>query len=779
MAYTYDEFGTPVWIDDEEERKRREQEVLKTQTVETRGDGTQTVTTEETFPTITQPVAAAEMTPPSVQPVAVAPVPVVRQPAVQGAPSVAPVAPQGFDQGAYTAQMESGNRPNIGYHNPQRSTAYGTYGITAPAYQDVQRANPQFAGRDITSLTPEEQKAAYNTYTNLNAQALQRLGVEPTEANQRLAHFLGARGAADYINHGYISPRAAAANGGEERVRQIAEQRLAGGNAPASGASEPYAGAGRGVMGMPQAVPGAGVQVATGQGVKGTPTSTEQSVEQFSAIQTDPLKLLQFREDKNQPEWLRQWAGSEASDLLKQEVEKKRAQETAKTLIASSAQGDRQAANTIAKELQNQDGSWLKMILLGFVSPQLAGEEAIKLGFGNKWQTTTDENGKPALIQVNARGLPLKGFTADGKEIPTNELVAYAGGKRNLDIVGGTYVNDATGEVGRVVTDKNTGKSYIQTDTGMKAMTGFRPQSSTGTLADMRTRSLQDLNIKLQGKGVEEAMQILRPYNQNLVQNGFAPIQPAEVGISVPQVGAGQIPQAPSAGAPAPVAPQQARPAQPVAQPAVPGAPMPAAPQPVIQQPQGAGLGGRPTGPQMAAAAEGQKKATTVTMDAAATEVAKSPDTANMIKSIGKAVKILDSGEHNIGSYGSTIVGRGPIAQTIGNIAETKDARNTKTVMDTVNKLAADGLKALGSNPSTVDLEFWTKFKPDAASDPQFTKEWIESRSSDLQRRVNYARQQLNMEPVFAKEQDTAAYQWLKKNPTDPRAAAIRERLGL
>lgn len=757
MAYTYDEMGNPTWVDDEEERLRREREQ-------------QLIANAQ--PAIPQPAAAAEMTPREVAPTVVAPV------AVAPARAAAPVAPQGIDQSGYIAQMESGNRPDIGYHNPSKGTAYGTYGITAPAYQDVQRANPQFAGKPITSLSPEEQKAAYDTYTNLNAQSLQRLGVEPTEANQRLAHFLGARGAADYLNHGYISPAAAQANGGIERVKQIAEQRLAGGMAPASGASEPYAGAGRGIQGMPQAQPSAGVEVATGQGVKGTPLSTEQSVEQFSAIQQDPIKLLQFREDKNQPEWLRQWAGATASDLLKQEVEKKSAQETAKQLVTSAAQGDRQASNTIARELQNQDGSWLKMILLGFVSPQLAGEEAIKLGFGNKWVNTTDENGKPALVQVNARGLPLKGYTADGNAIPTEQLVAYAGGKRNLDIVGGTYVNDATGEVGRVVTDKNTGKSYIQTDTGVKPMTGFRPQSSTGTLADMRTRALQDLNIKLQGKGVEEQMQILRPYNQQLVSNGFAPIQPNEVGIQVPQVGAQQIPAAQPTAA-APVAPQQVAPAA-VAQPAVLGAAPAVTPQQVpAAAPVGTGLGGRPTAAQIAAAAEGQKKAATVTMDAAATEVAKSADTASMIKSIGKAVKILDSGEHNIGSYGAGIVGRGPIAQSIGNVFETKDARNTKTVMDTVNKLAADGLKLLGSNPSTVDLEFWTKFKPDAASDPQFTKEWIESRSNDLQRRVNYARQQLNMEPVFAKEQDTAAYQWLKKNPTDPRAAAIRERLGL
>ena len=64
--------------------------------------------------------------------------------------------------------------------------------------------------------------------------------------------------------------------------------------------------------------------------------------------------------------------------------------------------------------------------------------------------------------------------------------------------------------------------------------------------------------------------------------------------------------------------------------------------------------------------------------------------------------------------------------------------------MDTVNKLAADGLKALGSNPSTTDLEFWTRYKPDINSDPAFVKEWIQSRSQDLKRRLGYAEKQMS-----------------------------------
>jgi len=110
--------------------------------------------------------------------------------------------------------------------------------------------------------------------------------------------------------------------------------------------------------------------------------------------------------------------------------------------------------------------------------------------------------------------------------------------------------------------------------------------------------------------------------------------------------------------------------------------------------------------------------------------------------------------------------------------------------MDTVNKLAADGLKTLGTNPSTVDLEFWTKFKPDASSDPQFVKEWIESRSADLKRRLGYAGTQqqqggrggpaptVTPQPKLSKE-DTKALEWARSNPNDPRAKEIKQRLGL
>lgn len=283
---SYDPFGNPVYSESEEERRKRQEEerkraekeaqradnaVAHEHKVTTYENGSKTVETKQEIPAgqrVPGPVAPGQET-------------AINKP------------PMDANQ-AYTAQMESGGRSNIGYHNPSKGTAYGTYGITAPAYAEIQKNNPKFAGRPITSLSPEEQSEAYQTLTRVNQGQLNRLGVEPTPANQRLAHFLGATGAANFLKTGQISPQAAAANGGLEKALQIAQQRLAGTMGPGYGeraknllarglnaiipsaqageVPRQEAGAGRGnYAGQPQAQPGEGVQVATGYGVQGTP----------------------------------------------------------------------------------------------------------------------------------------------------------------------------------------------------------------------------------------------------------------------------------------------------------------------------------------------------------------------------------------------------------------------------------------------------------------------------------------------------------------------------
>jgi hypothetical protein len=217
---------------------------------------------------------------------------------------------------------------------------------------------------------------------------------------------------------------------------------------------------------------------------------------------------------------------------------------------------------------------------------------------------------------------------------------------------------------------------------------------------------------------------------------GFTPLTPEQMGINRNGELIGQQqPQTPQIQQPPGMAGQGQQPAP---QPQAQQQPMPQGPvNPAQVQQQPAGQPG--TGAQLKAQREGQQTVITE----AAKQVAASADTQNMLNSISKITGLLDSGEHNVGSVLSGAVGRGPIAQAIGSQFETIDAKNTKTILDTVNKLAADGLKALGSNPSTVDLEFWTRYKPDGSSDPAFVREWIQSRSEDLKRRLGYAGSQM------------------------------------
>ena len=276
------------------------------------------------------------------------------------------------EQMAYTQRMESGNQPNIGYHyapdaeGQRKSSAYGAYGLTAPAYQDVQRANPAFAGRPIESLTPQDQQAAMQTYTGLNAQSLQRQGVEPTEGNVRLAHFLGAKGAADFLSTGAISPAAAAANGGEERVRQIAQQRLAGGNAPASGAAQQGAVAPTPVaptVPSPYALSTGqtGMGLSAPAGMAGPAVDKEHPATQaISAYQAafgatnggkDTTPLLQLKNDTTQPMWIRERAGQQAAELTERNLAIHAAIPVARQLVEASQAGDAKASNTIAKTM--------------------------------------------------------------------------------------------------------------------------------------------------------------------------------------------------------------------------------------------------------------------------------------------------------------------------------------------------------------------------------------------------------------------------------------------
>jgi len=768
MAAQYDQLGNYLgdWETEEERRKREEElanRTVSTQEITTYGDGTvERTTTEEMAPAI--------------QPVAIKP--------VQQMPVAQPVSPETFQR---MVQVESGGRDFTAQGQPVTSPKGALF---AAQVMPQTAAQPGFGVRPAQAQTPEE----YN-----------RVGQEYHQA--MLKQFGGDEQKA-----------AAAYNAGPGRVQQAeAQAQQTGGSWTDYLPKEtmqylgkvfnnliPSAEAGT----LPQAPAQAQPQqtraqqqmaIVTGQAQaqpsQAAPTSTT-GIEAYQTAQDDPMKLLALRNDEKAPAWIRERAGARAYELMSTEIQQKQGADQAKSLLTAAAQGDRKASNTIARELQNQDGSWLKMILLGFISPQLAGEEAVKLGFGNKWTQGYDAQGNAALIQVNAKGLPLKGYDSKGTELSAESLPAYmTGGKRNLDIVGGTYVNDKTGEVGRVVTDKNTGRSYIQTDAGMKPMSGFRPQSSTGTLADMRSRAIQDLNIKLQGKGVEEQMQILRPYNQMLVQNGYPAVQPAEVGINVPQIGggtaapAGQAPQA--AG---PVAPTQAA-AAPQAAGGVAAAPrMPTAPAQVAQA--GAGMGGRPTGPQMESAAAGQKKFATDTAE----DLAKVQ--ANQTKNEQTSDYLLAKMDELITHPGFSVSVGATVQPYFQHIPGTDKADWYSRFSEVKGQTFLQAFETLRGGGQITEAEgkaateALTRMKT-SQSEKEF-KAAADDFMNTVKRSVDRNRAKLGQEPKYGVKpeteisaekregkakpmsaEDRKALEWVRNNPDDPRAAEIKRRLGL
>jgi hypothetical protein len=131
----------------------------------------------------------------------------------------------------YLQKNESGSNPNIGYHfapdqqGQRKSTAFGAFGITQPAYKDIQQADPYFRNRSIESLSLDEQRRAQNTLNTVYTKQLGAYGLEPTTGNILNANFLGAKGLSEFRRTGAISPAAAAANGGEENVRRIIAER--------------------------------------------------------------------------------------------------------------------------------------------------------------------------------------------------------------------------------------------------------------------------------------------------------------------------------------------------------------------------------------------------------------------------------------------------------------------------------------------------------------------------------------------------------------------------
>ena len=435
MAYQMDQFGNVIGeYESEEERRAREQKELddtavQTQEIKTYGDGTQEVVTKQEIPPELQRQQAAYQ---------------------QTVAQVAPVAQVSPDQAAYTRQQESGNNPNIGYHFPadaqgkRQSSAFGPYGITEAAYKDIAKQDPTLA-KPITQWTQEEHDRGYNTLVGRNQARLTQLGIDATPGALQLSHLLGPDGAAKFLKTGQVSEQAAAANGGAERLKQIAQGRFAGAPSASSGAAQPAQ--------QPQAQPQMGPvspeqaeqqantlsqqlqQLAESQKPQQAPNSFDEfgtpvfspaqanldmHLSNYQTIQSSPDDLLNFSKDSTLPEWLKDRARNTAADLIIEQRNDARAQKEAAELDE----------NKIAKLMRERrgEGSRVKgMLYAAFGLKDLANEELYKLGIGT--DKADNINGEPVIVKVAANGKAIDGINAlTGQELTTKEIATYNSG---------------------------------------------------------------------------------------------------------------------------------------------------------------------------------------------------------------------------------------------------------------------------------------------------------------------------------------------------------------
>jgi hypothetical protein len=444
-----------------------------------------------------------------------------------------------------------------------------------------------------------------------------------------------------------------------------------------------------------------------------------------------------------------------SSQALNINLTEKKKLEDQRLIERAFVQNDPRAQNQVMRDMRkdNAEGSYVKAVLFQALGlHDLSQQEQQKLGGGTKITQAILDN-THYTVERNGQGAITKAWDASGVRADDSTLSklnssATPQGTHQYGFAGGIHIVPTTGEQLMPRTNSITGQTEFVHMTGANAGTvyGGNEVPMPQAIPTAAAKATNAANIGIAAAGPRAANTYTGKFGAEhggpvTAQGGVAnpaPL-PSQVGTTIP---GGAVQPA----VPAPVARPavQAPTARPVAPTAAVTAPT-AQPAPVAN----AGNEIPPFNPavetraQYANRIKAQGEAQKVIGRKAGEVASAAPDIESQIKDINNAVKILDSGEHNIGPGLSVIQGRGPVAQAIGGQLETKDQQNTNMVMDTVNKMAATGLKSLGSNPSTADLKFWTENKPKSDSNPEFVKMWIENAKGKLERSLEFNKKQV------------------------------------
>lgn len=300
----------------------------------------------------------------------------------------------------------------------------------------------------------------------------------------------------------------------------------------------------------------------------------------FTEASNDISKLDQLRKDETLTKEQRMLAGKQAQELLTRELGPVKAKEE----VANMSEME------IARLLKSksEEGSWGKLLLLGFVSPTLAAKEAAKLGLNDQWSTGRDEDGNPVLIKTRD-GVPVEGISgATGKKLSAKELLSAAGsapGKVKPDV--SMQDVEKGGQAGRVVTTydaQNRPRTMVESGGKMFPYDStWKPRAISTAAAKVDYQLTSDLYKKHSGnvidmlKDYETIRGPLTPEGRNefFQKYGYGSTLPAA------QQTPGAAPATTASGAVAQPITQPGAVAQPITQSAAPAAPVvPGAPAP-------------------------------------------------------------------------------------------------------------------------------------------------------------------------------------------------------
>ena len=609
--------------------------VAEKQETTTYADGSQTQRITREIPG-----QAQEPQPPRAEPIVAGPiVPVSDRRGFQPPPPVVtpqmqPV-PAGSDYNARVAQMESGGNPNIGFHDPKKSSAYGKYGITDRAWQSIQQSNPALRGIDKTQATPEQMEMAMNTLTQNNGRALQQFGVPVNPNTLAAAHFIGARGLANYLRDGTISEKAARVNGGYDKTRRIIESRLAGipisQVSPGTGRPETRSIAGEvapvapvapgavnpngdpnpaavitpgtgsypvanvDITGQAPVAPSGSAGAQADQVYQGADTtaaapapsagvSSAEAIQRYQDLQNDPIGLFALREDSTVPEFIRKRAGDRVADLLQQQKRTGEATQAVQNMVAS---GDTAGmARVMASGGKDEFKVLMRSMFLRMMGANKAADEELsKIGYGNSAEIGINAKGQRASIERDAAGRVIGGTTEDGTALTAAQAIGYSGSSKDKGVAGQTRVRDSKGTEWTQVPTKQGMEFYD--NAGRRGVPDGKtvPISVGGDVELQGQLRRQQLDLKLQYAPLEKVGDIIA---EDEAKNG--PLDPAVkqeiisrargTGQATTQAARpGQAP-APAQAAPAPA--QAAPAAAPQAGPVAPPAQAPGAVAPVV-----------------------------------------------------------------------------------------------------------------------------------------------------------------------------------------------------